>query len=255
MLKPEAGLFERARNSPSAGVLPRPDAPLDKLKQLGRVLCKAVLDEHPIGAGVGRFLFEFLVLEQTGERRVFDERRPRVALAALRDFDEGLAKQYDDQLDKAEAMLEEAEEEPLKLRRGGQTKAAANLDMLTLRNFDESVPEEEDVDITPVNLGGAVVKGCRHKLMLRRHDALRAVRDGFTFDGALDLTMQLAVIPCDEMLQMVQGKSSISGDDLVACFIWPEDGTPRPRLEPRTPDVSIPSRLPHPGPVGRSACR
>ena len=51
MLKPEAGLFERARNSPSAGVLPRPDAPLDKLKQLGRVLCKAVLDEHPIGAG------------------------------------------------------------------------------------------------------------------------------------------------------------------------------------------------------------
>ena len=38
-------------------------------------------------------------------------------------------------------------EEPLKLRRGGQTKAAANLDMLTLRNFDESVPEEEDVDI------------------------------------------------------------------------------------------------------------
>ena len=80
MLKPEAGLFERARNSPSARVLPRPDAPLDKLKQLGRVLCKAVLDEHPIGAGVGRFLFEFLVLEQTGERRVFDERRPRVAL-------------------------------------------------------------------------------------------------------------------------------------------------------------------------------
>ena len=50
MLKPEAGLFERARNSPSARVLPRPDAPLDKLKQLGRVLCKAVLDEHPIGS-------------------------------------------------------------------------------------------------------------------------------------------------------------------------------------------------------------
>ena len=53
-----------------------------------------MLDGHPIGWGLGRFLFEFLVFEHRGERRVFDETRPRAALRALRDFDATLAEQW-----------------------------------------------------------------------------------------------------------------------------------------------------------------
>ena len=82
-----------------------------------------MLDGHPIGWGLGRFLFELLVFEHLGERRVsnpdpnpnlnpnpnpnpnpgerrvFDEARPRAALRALRDFDTTLADQWASWLD------------------------------------------------------------------------------------------------------------------------------------------------------------
>ena len=187
----ERGLFDRAKEA-SAVVLPRADAPPEKLQSLGRVLCKAVLDGHPLGGGLARFLFEFLVFENHGERRVFDDAQPRKALRALKDYDPVLA-------DSWAALLD----------------GTSPVEGLTLEDMDDSLPEPEQ-PLTAANLPRAIVAGCRRRLLLDRREALEALRDGFT--EHVDLTVQLAAQSCDDMLKMVQGKLRISAAELVSCF-------------------------------------
>ena len=87
VLRAEHGLFEQADEG--GAYLPRADAPPERLELVGRVLLKSVLDNHPTGAGLGRFLFEFL--SDSHDRRVFVAARPREAVAALADYDAPLA--------------------------------------------------------------------------------------------------------------------------------------------------------------------
>jgi hypothetical protein len=76
-VEPSAGLF--ARTDESVGVLPCPSADSALMKAFGRIMSKAVVDGHPLGRGLGRFLFEYLA--DTHERRVFCD--PRVRSAVL----------------------------------------------------------------------------------------------------------------------------------------------------------------------------
>ena len=92
MLLAEHGLFEGVSDdaSTSIGLLPRPSAPADALMAVGRVICKCVLDDQPLGRGLGRFVFEYLA--DAHERRVF--RDPHAALAAMADYDTDLARRW-----------------------------------------------------------------------------------------------------------------------------------------------------------------
>ena len=83
----EHGLFEQAADGDGAAHLPRADAPADALRLCGRVLLKAIVDDHPIGGGLAPFVLEWLV--DAHERRVFSG--AAAALAQLRCFDARLA--------------------------------------------------------------------------------------------------------------------------------------------------------------------
>ena len=196
VVKPAAGLFESSPDSEGGNLLPRADAAPERLRRLGRVLCKAVIDEHPIGGGLARLLFESLVFEHLAERRVFDEARPHAALRALRDYDGALAARWGGLLDGSTAVEDCG---------------------LTLDSFDDELGEGE---VTAANLPRAVVAGCRRRLLVGREAALRSLRAGFT--EYVDLTLQLAALSCDDMLRMVQGRLTISPDELVSCVTWPD---------------------------------
>ena len=55
------------------------------------MLLKSVLDDHPLGRGLGRFVFEYL--SGAHEARAFCEGAPRAALHLLADVDPSLAAQ------------------------------------------------------------------------------------------------------------------------------------------------------------------
>ena len=57
--------------------------------------------------------------------------------------------------------------------------------------------------VTRANVETAVVAGCRQRLLLSRRVELEALRRGFTFGGAFDLALQLAPIPCEQLMLLV----------------------------------------------------
>ena len=61
-------LFELAADGDGAAALPRADAPPEALRQCGRVMLKAILDDHPLGAEIAPFVLEYLI--DAHERRV-----------------------------------------------------------------------------------------------------------------------------------------------------------------------------------------
>ena len=197
VVKEDENLFEKSPESEGGSLLPRADASPERLYQLGRVLCKAIIDGHPIGGGLARFLFESLVSDHHAERRVFDKAKPRAALHALRDYDADLAARWSGLLDGSTAV-----------------EACG----LTLDSFDDVLGEGE---VTAANLPLAIVAGCRRRLLAGREGALRSLREGFT--EYVDLTLQLAALSCNDMLLMVQGRLQISPDELASCFTWPDD--------------------------------
>ena len=163
VFKPEHALFEQGdggRYLPCAG------APADALEAVGRMLLKSIIDDHPTGRLLSRFVLEFLA--DSHERRVFLPSRPLEALRALEDFDPGLAKMW------RRCVLEMSDEE---------------LSYLTLEVFEPSLGEGV---VTRGNVAAAVVAGCRCKLLLERQAELQALRRGFTFRSNMDLALQLA---------------------------------------------------------------
>ena len=191
VFKPEHGLFEQRGGG---RYLPSADASIDGLENAGRMLLKSIIDDHPTGRQLGRFLFEFL--SNSHERRVFVPDRPLEALRALADFDEELAEQWQSLvLQKSDAELSES--------------------ALTLDLFDESLGEGP---VTRTNVAEAVVAGCRRILLLERREQLDAFRTGFTFRDNIDLQLQLALIPCEQLMLLVRGKDELSANDLLLCF-------------------------------------
>ena len=96
--------------------------------------------------------------------------------------------------------------------------SADALGALTLDMFDESLGEG---GVTRDNVASAVVAGCRRVLLAGREEQLKALERGFTFNGKVDLALQLAPIPAEQLLLMVHGRDNLSSEDLLGCFKWP----------------------------------
>ena len=184
ILKP-GSLFESGIDG--QGVLPRADASESDLRALGLTLLKCCIDDQPIGTGLGRFVFEFLV--DSHERRVFHE--PHAALRALADFDPELAARWRD------------------LLRGTESSWSG----LTPSDFDDTLLDSPL--LTSSELAHAIISGCRRRLLTDRAASLAALREGFLF---VDLQIQLAPMSCDELRHVLEGKHAISSEELIACF-------------------------------------
>ena len=150
-----------------------------------------MLDDQPIGSGLGCFLFEYLA--DTHERRVFGT--PRAALAALADFDPELTQRW------AKLLAEP--------QKG-----------LTLEMFDKTAEDEVELAATAEALGGAIIAGCRLRLLGCREASLRAVRHGFT--EHVDLRIQLGALSSAEMRLLLRGNTRLSAADLLGCFQMPD---------------------------------
>ena len=196
VLLQDFGLFEGVsdESSTSVGLLPSPSASPTSMENVGRLLCKCVLDDQPLGRGIGRFVFEFLA--DTHEQRVF--RDAASALAALADFDPQLAYGWEQLL--------------------AQPERAAGL---TFENFDPDADDDElPADELPAAVERAVLAGCRHKLLKTRERSLLALRAGFT--ESVDLRIQLGALSSSELLRMLRGNTELSSDELLGCFAWPD---------------------------------
>ena len=163
VFKPEHALFEQGDGG---RYLPRAGASVEALEATGRMLLKSIIDDHPTGRLLSRFVLEFLA--DSHERRVFQPSRPLEALHALEDFDPGLAKTW------RKCALEMGDDE---------------LSYLALDDFEPSLGEGA---VTRANVAAAVVAGCRRKLHLERRVELEALRRGFTFKSHMDLALHLA---------------------------------------------------------------
>ena len=204
-----ANLFEAAADSNGSTVLPRPGADADSLRRAGRMLCKSLLDDHPIGAGLCPFALEYLI----GVHEQRSLRTPRAALAALSHYDPVLAAQW-------RGLLE-------------RTEDPARLDGLCLSDLnggsgnddhDSDVQVGLDVALSERNVAAAVLAGCKARLLGSRRDALEALRDGFS--SLVDLSVQLAPLHTGELMLMVQGRVSISAQQLDDCFDWGAEASP-----------------------------
>ena len=193
VLQPEHGIFERLTEG--GAHLPRSDADGDALRRVGRMLLKSVLDDHPTGPALSSFVLEFIC--GAHEARAFRMERPRDALRLLAACDADLAQSWTAMLNASSADF-----------------AAFGL---TLDCFDDSLPAEP---LAATNVGRAVVAGCRRKLLVDRHAALVALREGFTLEGRLDLGVQLAQHSNTDLSLLLQGKPTLSAQDLLDCFDW-----------------------------------
>ena len=142
------------------------------------------------------------------ERRVFDSARPQLALRALRDFDEVLAAQWDGLL--RNPAVEECG--------------------LTLCDFDEELADEA---LTAANLPGAIVAGCRRRLLLNRQRALQKVFRSYGGDWRrlTDLVRcSLEFERCEDLtacLQALADDPEVRGDEGGTWWTYSGDGKGR----------------------------
>jgi len=201
VLKPEAGLFATRDRA-----LPRPDANEDRLKLVGLVLCKSILAEQPIGPGLCRFVYEFLI-EDHG--RSFDpelpmERQVIAALEVLRDYDSELARSWE-------------------VVYNGFTSGHGAAGLYIIEEFAPNHPDK-DQNVTADNVGEAIVAGCRYTLWESCEAQLLALRAGFSmreFSNPIALASQLAPMHSAELMLFIEGESVLS---LVEQITWSDDG-------------------------------
>jgi len=195
VLLPENGLFESVSDTGDAttsiGLLPAPSATPEALRAVGRAICKCVLDDQPLGRGIGHFVFEYL--SDAHERRVF--KTPDRALAALADYDPELSQRW-------EQLLREPQ-------------AGLSLDL-----FDPAADDCAELPATCHAMATAISAGCRHRLLGCREQSLRALREGFT--ELVDLRIQLGALGSNELMRMMRGNTALSAEELLACFQWPD---------------------------------
>jgi len=186
-LSPSAHLFESAPDADNGwALLPSPAADRQQMRSLGRAMLKCIIDRRLLCRGLSPFVYEFLL--DTHERRVLDSLH--TALDALSDFDPVLASSWS----------------RLLCRR-------APLDGLSLADFVEGATEEP---VTAGNIGEAVLRGCRHRLLDKRLDALTALAEGFS--EFIDIRSQLAAFSPPQLRALVEGSPSLPASALVDCF-------------------------------------
>ena len=162
VVSPELGLFEKkAYHEVVPAFLPKPGACLHDLEMVGLMLCKSLIDEHPTGLGLGRFVFDFL-LERNEESRAFavtDKpvlEQAETAIRSLSLFDDHMASMYRGYLFDESGALSTSE-------RVGTTFGEAPVgERLKLNENHELFNEPVTVD----NLPPAIVASC--KFILRQ---------------------------------------------------------------------------------------
>ena len=188
--------------------LPSAGADTERLECVGQFLAKSIIDEKPIGRGLSRFVFEFLIDETS---RTFDTSKPidqqaRVALSALQDFDAELARQYSEVLH-------------------GDLVEGAHI-------IGEFAPNRDDADlpVTKHNRAEVIVSGCKYLLWEYREDALLALRTGFSTREVcckqpIDLRLPLQRFFTADLQLLVQGQDAgVSTADLISSIEWPREG-------------------------------
>ena len=86
--------------------------------------------------------------------------------------------------------------------------------------FDETADDDTELPATAEALGGAIVAGCRHRLLGCREASLKAMRDGFT--EHVDLRIQLGALSSAELRLMLRGNTRLSAAALLGCFQMPD---------------------------------
>jgi hypothetical protein len=218
VFKAEHALFEQRDGG---RYLPRAGASADALELVGRMLLKSIIDDHPIGRLLSRFVLEFL--SDSHERRVLLPSRLTRTLTLTLPLARTLTRTLTLTLSltptptlnnltlaptltltlarrvflpsrplEALRALEDFDPELAKqwrrcaLEMGDEELALSNL---TLEDFEPSLGEGV---VTRGNVAAAVVAGCRRKLLIERRVELEALRRGFTFRSNMDLALQLA---------------------------------------------------------------
>ena len=195
-LRPAAGLFESFRTpSGHALLLPAPLADAASLEAVGKLLLKCVLDDQPISGGLARVVLDFLVFGH--EAPSLTEVGP--ALDALCDCDADLADAWRALVDDPSALCSLA---------------------ITFDAFDGgAAPAMANVPVSASNVCEAVLHGCRARLLGARRTAFEALRRGFL--SVEDLQVQLAAVGLEGLRGALQGRRSLSADDLLDCFELP----------------------------------
>ena len=187
-------LFERAAEDSEGILLPRADADPQDLTAFGRVLCKCVLDDHPVGLNMGGIMLEILVGVQ--DRRSF--RSAESAVDALSPFDPLLAESWQKLL-----------------------RSSGPFYGLKTTDFNSTLEEQ---DLSEENAPSAILSGVHQRLKRKRDRSWSAIRSGFT--EHVDLRLQLAGFATDRLEYMVHGRAELSREDLMGCIVWPDSAGP-----------------------------
>ena len=197
------------------GVLPRADASEEAMVGVGLMACKGVVDDHPVGAPLAPFVFEYLVHGDDAPAL----KDVRAALAALRGFDAPLATSWSSLLRLDSGALDALQ--------------------LTRENFGEDDPARVDEQVTKPTLRGVLLAACARRLCGARRPALGAMRRGFMMHE--DLTLQLGCLPPGALRALLQGKVVLSEIDLLSCFDPPFASATAAAAAGFEPDSPVPS--------------
>ena len=220
----EFNLFECAAGFEQAcapAFLPKAGACTHSLEMVGRMLCKSLINYHPTGPGLGRFVFDFL-LEAEGEpSRAFAETEPireqaETAIVSLSHFDAQYALMYHRYLREETGELRTTESLMSHLHLSGMPLPKL-CDIVLLNEGHRLANEIVTVD----NLPNAIVASSRWILRESRLAQLEAMRRGFTC--YVDVTTQLRLMPSPDVMLVVQGRPDmLSAEQLIAQIEWPD---------------------------------
>ena len=176
------------------------------------MLCKSLINCHPTGPGLGRFVFDFLLEAEGKPSRAFAE--AGTAIVSLSHFDAQKALMYSRYLREETGELRTTES--LMSHLGGMPMPELG-DIVELNEGHRLANEIVTID----NLPHAIVESSRWILRESRLAQLEAMRRGFTC--YVDVTTQLRLLPSPDVMLVVQGRPDmLSAEQLIAQIEWPD---------------------------------
>jgi hypothetical protein len=212
----ELNLFECAagfEHASAPAFLPKAGACTHSLEMVGRMLCKSLINLHPTGPGLGRFVFDFLLEAEGKPSRAFAE--AGTAIVSLSHFDAQKALMYQRYLRDETGELRTTE------------SLMSHLGGMPMPQFGDIVELNEghrlaNKIVTIDNLPNAIVASSRWILRESRLAQLEAMRRGFTC--YVDVTTQLRLLPSPDVMLVVQGRPDmLSAEQLIAQIEWPDN--------------------------------
>ena len=165
---------------------------LERFRVVGAALLKCILDGYALGAQLGRFLFDHLMSEQRPLQIADPDAdgafsSTAAALRALSDYDPRAACL-------ASVVSRAAEGDALDLD-----------DFIEIGLLPNTLTGTTRTISTVAQAEGLVMECAHHALLDSRRAALEALKEGFTLDGSLDLTLHLALFTPQEVRVLVSG--------------------------------------------------